>query len=359
MDSKTKEQEFEDQLRRDFLTEAIDLVATSESELLNLESGESATDSIDTLFRIVHTLKGSAYTVQLNRLGAFVHKVEHILSHLREGEMGISPDLIDVLFKSLDVTKNILNFVLNNHNDDADFIDSVDFLDPYLSEYQSKDESSDSAGFGFFDDEIALEEDNSDSTQSEDIRSSLRSFQSKIKARILVCDDEEDIRDLLSEILKSHDFEAVHAVDGLDGLRELEETDIDLVLTDIKMPNLDGVGFIREIRAQGNRVPILVISGQAQSLDLKHLLNMEIDGYIDKPFQSSDLVVKVNNSLRMSLMRKNVAKISEMNYEAYMAMMQLLLHLGPHVTKKYKDEQMKLEKYLDEIANLTHATLEI
>jgi DNA-binding response OmpR family regulator len=82
------------------------------------------------------------------------------------------------------------------------------------------------------------------------------------KKKILVVDDNAYIRDVLSRLLELENFKVVTAEDGRSGIEASEDEDPDLIITDVEMPRLDGVGMIKELRSQSkfNRVPILAIT---------------------------------------------------------------------------------------------------
>lgn len=94
-----------EELLKDFFVEAETQVETMESTILAIETNPSDKDSIDELFRAAHTLKGGAYTVQMNELAAFTHKVEDLLDEVRNNKIAVSPGIIDLLLDSIDVIK--------------------------------------------------------------------------------------------------------------------------------------------------------------------------------------------------------------------------------------------------------------
>lgn len=94
-----------EELLKDFFLEAETQVETIERTILALEQWPGDGDSLDELFRAAHTLKGGAYTVQMNELAVFTHKVEDLLDEAREGKVVITPDLVDLLLNSIDVIK--------------------------------------------------------------------------------------------------------------------------------------------------------------------------------------------------------------------------------------------------------------
>jgi len=111
--------------------------------------------------------------------------------------------------------------------------------------------------------------------------------------RILIVDDSAAIRQSISFILKQEGYETVEASDGLEGLAALEAADaFDLIITDVNMPNLDGIGFIRKAREQAKYkfTPILVLTTESQGSKMNEGKEAGATGWIVKPFNADKLL---------------------------------------------------------------------
>jgi len=110
-------------------------------------------------------------------------------------------------------------------------------------------------------------------------------------ARVLVVDDEESIRGFVAEALKMDDLEVESAQDGLDAMRRLEAQWYDLVVSDLRMPRLDGVGLYREVerRWPGSGRRVLFISGSTVLPDYEPFLRETNPVVLEKPFGLDDL----------------------------------------------------------------------
>ncbi len=97
------DQEQWDQLLTSFLEEARELIQTAETALLALDEQEADEDTIHSLFRSMHTLKGSAGLFSLDAFVHFAHEMENLIMRVRDGEFSLTPDMISVLLKALDV----------------------------------------------------------------------------------------------------------------------------------------------------------------------------------------------------------------------------------------------------------------
>lgn len=98
-----------EELLKDFFSEAEQQVETLESNILVIENDPSNHDAIDEIFRAAHTLKGGSATVEMNELAAFCHDVEDLLDALRGGLVAVSEPIVDVLLSSIDTIKSMLD----------------------------------------------------------------------------------------------------------------------------------------------------------------------------------------------------------------------------------------------------------
>jgi two-component system, chemotaxis family, sensor kinase CheA len=120
------------------------------------------------------------------------------------------------------------------------------------------------------------------------------------RAKLLVVDDAMTVRELQRSILERSGYEVVTAVDGVEALARLAEGPVDLVLTDVEMPRMDGFALTEAIRAQANRgnVPVLILTSRASEEDRQRGLEAGADGYIIKSaFNEAALVSAVERLL--------------------------------------------------------------
>jgi len=103
---------------------------------------------------------------------------------------------------------------------------------------------------------------------------------------ILAVDDSTTMRSLISFSLRGAGFEVVEAVDGRDALVKLATKRVDLIVTDLNMPNLDGIGLIREVRAQGAHkfTPILMLTTESNPERKAAGQAAGATGWVVKPF---------------------------------------------------------------------------
>ena len=113
----------------------------------------------------------------------------------------------------------------------------------------------------------------------------------------MIVEDERDIRDSLKTILELNDFIVDTAENGQIGLEKVEEKKPDLILCDVMMPVLDGLGLLEQLRKKGVETPLIFLTAKAQYNDLRTGMNLGADDYIFKPFKSAELLQSIERRL--------------------------------------------------------------
>ncbi|WP_405144504.1 response regulator transcription factor [Sphaerisporangium sp. NBC_01403] len=120
------------------------------------------------------------------------------------------------------------------------------------------------------------------------------------KPRVLVVDDERNIRDLVGVALRFHGFEVVSASRGYEALELARSGAPDLLVLDVMLPDLDGFELCRRLRAQGDDVPVIFLTARDAPADTVHGLTLGGDDYVTKPFLVEALVARARAVLRRS-----------------------------------------------------------
>jgi two-component system chemotaxis response regulator CheY len=117
-----------------------------------------------------------------------------------------------------------------------------------------------------------------------------------MRKRILTVDDSKTMRDMVSFTLKSAGFDVVEAVDGANALDVLAGTSVDAIITDINMPNMDGVTLVKRLRAQPKfkATPILILTTEGSDDKKAQGRNAGATGWIVKPFAPEKLLQVLN-----------------------------------------------------------------
>src|SRR5947208_12261441 len=131
-------------------------------------------------------------------------------------------------------------------------------------------------------------------------------YENGMKARVLVIDDDADIRALVAELLGRAGLSVEEAPDGRAGLRALHSSPPDLVVLDVSMPELDGWQTLERIRDLSD-VPVLMLTARGEELERVRGLQAGADDYVTKPFGRQELVARVQALLRRSAARTHEA----------------------------------------------------
>jgi signal transduction histidine kinase/CheY-like chemotaxis protein len=128
-------------------------------------------------------------------------------------------------------------------------------------------------------------------------------------ARILVVDDNADMRNYIRRLLQSR-WQVETVSDGQDALDAIRTTKPDLVLTDVMMARLDGFGLLHQLRAEHDLrdLPVIVLSARAGEEDRLDGLNAGADDYLTKPFSARELIARVSANLEMSRVRREATR---------------------------------------------------
>ena len=117
---------------------------------------------------------------------------------------------------------------------------------------------------------------------------------------ILIVDDSESIREIVSFTLENEGYDVLVGKDGMDALKHLDNGPLDLILTDLHMPVMNGIEFIKAVRnnADQKRVPILFLTTESQTAKKMEAKEAGATGWIIKPFVPAKLIEAINKVMR-------------------------------------------------------------
>lgn len=124
------------------------------------------------------------------------------------------------------------------------------------------------------------------------------------KALILVVEDDNSVKNLITTTLKAHEYRFLTAQNGADAIMEASSHNPDIVLLDLGLPDMDGVDVIKKIRTWSN-MPIIVISARSEDTDKIDALDAGADDYLTKPFSVEELLARLRVTQRRLNMMQN------------------------------------------------------
>ncbi len=116
--------------------------------------------------------------------------------------------------------------------------------------------------------------------------------------RVLIVEDDPYTARLLRLQLEHRNMRTRCEHDGSSGLKAAAEFDPEVIILDIMLPGMDGVGVLKELRRRGNRVPVVMLTARSTPLDKVHSLDLGADDYVTKPFNMEELTARIRALLR-------------------------------------------------------------
>jgi len=177
------------------------------------------------------------------------------------------------------------------------------------------------------------------------------------KRNILVVDDEAQITRVLKTTLSARGYGIRTAADGAEALQQMKNWAPDLIITDLRMPNMDGLELCRKVRAQSH-VPIIVLSVKGEETIKVAALDAGADDYVTKPFSVNELLARVRALLRRSSatepLEPTVIDVGDFHIDVPQRLVEVK-KLAVHLTPKEFDLLVYLARNPDRV--LTHRAL--
>lgn len=134
--------------------------------------------------------------------------------------------------------------------------------------------------------------------------------------RILLAEDEDDLREVTVKRLKTEGFGVDGCRDGQEALEYLDAADYNLVILDIMMPRLDGLSVLRKLRSMGNPVPVLLLTAKDAVSDRVQGLDAGADDYLTKPYAFEELMARIRALVRRNSTEKSdVLTVGDLSLE--------------------------------------------
>jgi len=132
---------------------------------------------------------------------------------------------------------------------------------------------------------------------------------------VLIIDDSADVHRLLKANLKSEELEFISASDGLEGLMAAQQYTPSLIILDLDLPSMDGLSVLKRLKelSKTQQIPVIVLSGQQNPSDKVATFDMGAIDYITKPFEMTELRVRVRSALRMQQLVQMLAQRAQID----------------------------------------------
>lgn len=116
---------------------------------------------------------------------------------------------------------------------------------------------------------------------------------------ILIVDDGSTTRRILGVYLKNAGYDTVYAINGIDAIEKLDSNDVNLIITDVSMPFMDGIEFTRAVKSNPlwKHIPVVIVATEQDEVEKENSFGAGVDGYIVKPFTTDAIKEKIEKIL--------------------------------------------------------------
>ena len=321
-------------IQTEFIEEAEDLLSSCEQAFQALQQDSHSREALDSIFRALHTIKGSAGVVGYNDLSQLVHRMEDVidacrsLGHIPSDYLGLILEGSDRVAQWLEALRHDEQIVFDVEALLSKLVAKLERLRQKPMSGQQKASLDAKAGFAFFED---LENRNT-------------------IGRIMLVDDEPQLLTAVTACLDDLPYEVRGFSSAKDGLNALDQDVYDLVISDLSMPEMDGISFISEIRQRGYLCEIIAFSGFSNRERLEQLLRLNVFGFVAKGEDPIELQTVVTNAMRAKKVRDAIQYMTKLNMEIYVDFK--LLQRGNESHRETVEQ--RLHHKLQKVSELTH-----
>ncbi len=264
--------EFDQETMDSFVIEFREQIEEITRCVLLLENNPHDTESVHDLFRNLHNMKGNASVLEFEKISCLSHEAETLLDSIREQTVQINSDIIETLLTTADTLTALIDeiegkgsFGQSKLNDLVNTISSYLPCDMPLKGKEAR-------------------------VGTERKRHAIGDSQ----APILFVDDEPTAHKIVKKYLE--DWNVKYAFSAEDALGTLEQEDIQVVITDINMPGMDGVDLLREVKRRHGAVQVIMATASEQLEDLTDALEAGANDFLLKPLEKGDIEEALHNT---------------------------------------------------------------
>lgn len=252
----------------DFKIEAIEMFSIAEDGLLNIDKGLDFISNYNLIFRSFHSVKGAAGMFNMDELQNHMHNLETLLEAQKKNEKLKKPQ-IDYFLKGIDAARSLLAG------------EPTHFIQVSLEVFNGEDKEASSS--------IISEVSASKAKKSD-----------RKKGVIFVIDDEPELVDVLSRILDGNNYVIHKFYDGQEALDSFDALKPDIIVTDILMPNLNGIDMLKSIHQISPNTPVIFISGNLSKEKMMEALEYGAYAFFEKPFNNIAVLNLCRNAVKKS-----------------------------------------------------------
>jgi len=270
--------EFSNDDLEEFRQESDDLLNEAEAALLNLEQGATLKDHYDAIFRSFHSLKGAAGMLGLDELQKHVHQLEHIFQSIK-GQEKLDSQACDFFLRGVNATQKILHGTSVSFDYNFPTSATPQDVSPQITEAPPLATAKDLT----------------------------RPDTENLSPLVFVVDDEPDILDILESQISDAGYRAqtfTSAIDALEAYQKLSPPQRPwIILSDFKMPKMNGLEFLEKFRSLNSEIPFLFLSAFLTRENLIKAVQLGVAAVLDKPIRTEMLLPALRQSVEKARMQ--------------------------------------------------------
>lgn len=255
-----------------FKEDASNQIINIQNVLFDIQEGNQDREKIAELFRAVHTLKGAAGMFNFEYIVNITHKAEDLLDKIRAKKVKFDTKTYELFLELKQIIELLINHAINNTTIENELKQSIINMEQQLINHAITNI-------------IPIEIKTPQKTK-------------KIKT-ILVVDDASMIRNLASKTAEANGYNVVTAQDGQDGINKLETSHIDLIFTDVNMPQMGGLEMVSKIRENSKYefLPIVMLTTEKKEELKKQGKSLGVKAWLVKPFNKNKFLMALEKLL--------------------------------------------------------------
>lgn len=297
----------------EFNLECSDLLNQAESDLLSLEKSTTFYKTYSAIFRVFHSLKGGAGMFGMQELNQHMHQLENDFT-LCGARKVITSDEVSYFLKGVDAAKKILK--------------------------------GESVSFNF-----------DNFTQKKVEAKIIPVLKSKQDGQVMIIDDEPEILEILVDILSKSNLEIITFTSPELAMKDFKKINPDVVLTDMKMPQVTGYDILQFIKKNNPDIPVIYISAHLEKNNLLKSISLGLFGAIEKPFKENEVLSITLSALKISKMLKLLGRSINLMLYQFADLEDFMKQNGRlHQAKLIKNELETLINYRNDIRTFKKAS---
>ena len=357
------EESFAIELQNTFLSEAQEMLEDTETAFMQIEADPGDTAKIDKIFRLVHTIKGSAHVAGFSDLGVFAHTFETLLSALRERKLEVTTDITDVLLAGNDCLAQFVRALKENKIAKVDTSKmelrikaclSRAVVPPPLHPPKQSEPPKQPGPPPQATKANAKKAASSDLVTTNHPASAHQHHGTS--PAFLICDDDSNLLEIVDEYLASSGYKVVLADSAEKALEIFKTQQIDVIFTDLKMPGMDGIEFITAVRSINEFVSIVVVSGHSYREHFKEYIKLRVDAFIEKPFSPEEVLRVADRVVHQRHLHEAVLSLSRLSFRAFVSIEKILFLASQSDINL--NEKVRLDAIMQDIRQATAKLLE-